>query len=188
MVSFLPLSVLLAALSNEVSGAGYQVELPAALAAHLQRDEQTEWGRARVNDYYARDARGITYIFTTYRYPKTTGLKADKLRAVKDRFLREHKCVAATTHTAPIRTADAGLWPQTLFGGSCAAPGEYLILVLIASGQHYQLQVSNDPQPLPNESADRGAAPAWRNVSAHDLEQALAEFAGRCRFDMHAAP
>jgi hypothetical protein len=96
--------------------------------------------------------------------------------------------VATTLGATPIRTADAAAWPQTLFGGNCAAPGDYRILVLIGAGQHYQLQVSNDPQPLPGATDEQAVVPLRQRASVHDLEQALIEFASHCRFDVKAAP
>jgi len=182
------LSVMLPAVPHEVRDADYRVELPAPLAAHYERIVQTPWGRAHVDEYLTRDERGITFIFSAYRYRSAAPLKVAGLRAAKDNFLLQHKCVATTLDAAPIHTADAAAWPQTTFGGTCAAPGDYRILVLIAAGRHYQLQVSNDPQPLSPASVDHSATPERRDRGTQDLEQALREFAGHCRFDTKTGP
>jgi hypothetical protein len=188
MVLAFPLWVLLAAVPHKVDGADYRVELPASLAMHTERTVPTPWGDANADEYVARDERGITYIFSAYRYRSSVDLKASKLKAVKDIFLQTHKCVATTMDAVPIRTADAQTWPQTQFGGNCAAPGDYRILVLVAAGRHYQLQVSNDPQALPGASADQAVASPQRWASARELEQALIDFAAHCRFDVQAMP
>jgi hypothetical protein len=165
--------------STVIATSDYLILMPDCVVDRVE-SAQTPWGKADVRSFLARSSSGITYIFLAFDFATSTAITANSLVEAKTYFLRNKKCTARELPWPAVRTADGKAWPQTYFGGTCAAPGEYLVLTLIAHGRLYQLQVSNDPQMLRSESLKYSISPAEKRPTPEQLAGAIEWLAGRC--------
>ena len=156
--------------------ADFRVTLPRAFAVRRREERETPWGKA-TTEFAAGTASGITYVIQATSLLDGREIPASQIEKTKTAFAGSHKCSVETVRAPALRTADGRTWPQVRFKGSCAAPGDYEILSLIANGRWYQLQVTNDPlAPAGTTEPGREKAPA------SDLRKALTWLAERIRF------
>lgn len=175
--------------AREVDTGRARVGMPAQVVKVFEEEAHTPWGNTRRKDFACTDQQGIVYLFSSHTFKRPVRLEARRLSSVRQYFLRNRGCVAKDRSRPRLRDADGRIWPQAQFGGVCEGTEGFRILVFIADGDLYQLQVMVDgtflhrnfPGPGPETEIPPGILPPPPPPppSARDLQQAMNWFMGQ---------
>ena len=130
---------------DEVVTPNFRVSLPAPIKVSTNTNVSTPWGKATETLYEAcvGDCNEY-YSFSDFAFSPSRPLPIRKLKQARAFFLQSHKCVANDKQSPPIWKDTRGRpWPQTLFGGPCAASASgFLALTAIVNGHVYRVHVA----------------------------------------------
>ena len=138
---------------EEVVTPNFRMSLPVPIKVSTEKNVLTPWGRATETRYAAcvavgNDKYGECYGFSDFAFSRSRPLPVNKLKQARSFFLQAKKCFANDKVSRPIwKDARGKPWPQTLFGGGCAAPENFLVLTAIANGHVYRVHVSQNWGP-----------------------------------------
>jgi len=138
---------------DEIVAPNFRISLPGPIKVSAEKNVSTPWGRATETRYTAsvavgNDKYGEYYGFSNFAFSPSRPLPVNKLKQARSFFLQGKKCFANEKISPPIwKDARGEPWPQTLFGGGCAAPENFLVLTAVANGHVYRVHVSQNWGP-----------------------------------------